>query len=63
MMAFIKKLRQLVPKMIISQPAYGFPQVIDFLNGIIKKNQTVMIIVSLWDNRRFDVGYVREIDN
>ena len=27
MIFFIKKLRQLVPKMIISQPAYGFPQV------------------------------------
>jgi chitinase len=27
MMFFIKKLRQLVPKIIISQPTYGFPQV------------------------------------
>ena len=30
MMVFIKKLRQLVPKMIISQPAYGFPPVKSF---------------------------------
>jgi hypothetical protein len=27
MVHFIKKLRELVPKMIINQPTYGYPQV------------------------------------
>ena len=51
MMVFIKKLRQLVPKMIISQPAYGFPQVKSFwVNEMRKKDKMEPV---LWATRRW----------